>query len=81
MITNAGTDHNLSITNAARETTLTGQDHMINLNIAEAPATTRDTHPTPYSTTTAAHNTHLRTETLSNTPTGTPHTVTDTAHP
>ena len=69
----AGTDHSLFITDTARENTLSSQGHTTNLNVAEAPATTVGTHPAPYPTTAAAHNTHPQTDTLGNVLIGTPH--------
>ena len=46
---------------------LTGQGHTTDLNVAEAPATTRDIHSAPYPATTAAHHTHPPSDTLGNT--------------
>ena len=80
-MTSAGTDHNISIMHAAKETALTCQDHTINLNTAETPATVRDMHPDLYPMTTAAHNTHPQTDTLGDTPARTPHTITSTTYP
>ena len=48
MITTAERNHSLSITDTAKETTLTGQDHTINLNATEAPVTTGHMHSTLY---------------------------------
>ena len=78
-----GTNHNLSITDTGREITLTGQGHSTDLNVAEAPATTRGTHPTPYPTTAAVQDTHQLTDALGNTLprspcTGTVTTIQDT---
>ena len=81
MVTTTETDHTLSTTDTAEDTTLTGQNHTINLNMTEASVTTRDIHPTLYPTTTAAFDTHPLTDSLGDTPTGTPHTVTDATHP
>ena len=74
IITAMGTNHSPSITD-------TGQDHTIDLNVTEAPVTTRDMHPAPYLATTAVHNIHPQTDTLEDTPTGIPYTITDTIHP
>ena len=81
MTMTAGTDHNLFITDAARENVLTSQGHTTNLNVAEAPATTRGMHPTPYPTTIAAHDTHPPKDTLGDALTGTLHTGAATTHP
>ena len=73
--------HTLSITDAGKGTTLTGQDHTININVTEAPVTTGDTHSVLYNATKAAHDIHPQTDIPKGTPTGTPHTVTDVPHP
>ena len=75
-----GTDHSLFITDTARENASASQGHTNNLNMAEAPATTRGMHSTPYPATTAACDTHPPRDTLGNTPTGTPHAGTSDPH-
>ena len=80
-ITTAWTDHSLFITDTVWENDVMGQGHSTNLNAAEAPATTRDMHPTPYPTTAAAHDTHPPTDTLGDTLVRTPNTGTATTHP
>ena len=64
--------HTLSITDAGKGTTLTCQDHTINLNMTEAPVTTADMHPTLYHVTATACNTHPQKDTLEGSPTGKP---------
>ena len=56
-----------------------GQGHTTNPNVAEVPATTGGTYPSP--TTAAACDTHPLTDTLGNTTTRTPHIGTTTTHP
>ena len=56
---------------------MTGQDHTIDLNMAEVPVATRDMHPTPYSTTAAVYNTHPQTDTVEDTLTEIPHMIKD----
>ena len=77
---NAETGHTASITDTGKGTNLKGQDHTIDLNMTEAPVTIGDTHSF-YHTTAVAHNIHPQTDTLEGTPTGIPHTVTDTPDP
>ena len=60
---------------------MTGQGHTTNFNMAEAPATTGGMPPSPYPTTSAAHNTHPPTETTRDDITRTLHTGVATAHP
>ena len=81
MTTTTGTDHSPFITDEAKEDTLTGQSHTSDLTMAEVPATIEGIHPTPHPITTAAHDAHPSTGTLSDTLTGTQHTGTATTHP
>ena len=73
--------HTLSITDAARGTTLTGQDHTINPNVMDAPAATGDMHHAFYHATAAAYDINSQTDSPEGTPTGTPCTITGVIHP
>ena len=68
--TAAGTGHISSITDAAKETILTGQGHAIDSCVTEASVTTRGMHPTLYPITTAILCTHIQTGILEDIPTG-----------
>ena len=74
MITTIGTDPSPLTTDAAKEDTLTSQDHTANPATAEVPATIRDIHPTPHLTTIAGHDTHQLTNAVGD-------TLTETHHP
>ena len=75
-ITTTGTDYSAFITDLARKDTSIGQDHTTGLNVAEVPATTGGTHPTPHPTTATTHDTHPLKDTLGDNLTGTHHTDT-----
>ena len=75
------TGHNLSITDIAKGTTLTGQDQTIDLNMTEAPVTTGDINLTIYHATTVAYDIHPQPDTPEDNPKGTPSTFTDLTHP
>ena len=77
----AGTGHTPSITDAAKGTTLIGQDHAIDPSMIEAPVTTGGMHPTLYPVTIAILSTPLQTGTLKDIPVGIPHTATGTTSP
>ena len=79
--TTIGTDPSPFTTDAAKEDTLTNQNHTVNPTIAEAPATIGETHPPPHPTTTAAHITHQLTDALGDTLAGTHCTGTTVTHP
>ena len=81
IVTTTKTGHNLSIIDTCKGTTLTGQSHMINLNVTEAPVITGDMHHALYHATIMAYGIHPQTGTPKGTLTGTPHTVTDVTHP
>ena len=76
MIATAEADLNLTITDATKETTSTGQNHTISLNVTETSVTTRNMHPTLYPATIAACDTQPLTDALGDTPTGIPNTIT-----
>ena len=76
-ITHNHRDRSDFITDASMGTTLTGQDHTIDLNMTEAQVTTGDMHTALYHTLAVAHDTHPQTDTLEGTLAGTPHTITD----
>ena len=61
IITTTDTGQTPFITDVASRTTLTGQDHTIDLNVTEAPVTTGNMHPTLYPTFAAACNIHPKT--------------------
>ena len=73
-----GTGHTPPTTDAAKETTLTGQDYAIDPSMTKVPVTTEGTHPTLYLVTTAILITPLQTGTPEDIPTGIPHTTTGT---
>ena len=81
MISNAGTYHNLFITDAARKTASTGQDHAIDLNATEAPVSTGRHKSHSVSPTAVAHVTDPPADLLADTPTRTPCTITTEVHP
>ena len=68
--TATGTGHAPPITDAAKGTTLIGQDHTIDPSMTEDPVTTRGMHPTLYLITTAILKTPLQTANLEDTPAG-----------
>ena len=78
--TATGTGHSPSITDTAKGTTLTGQDHAIDPSTTEAPVTIGDTYPILYLTTIAILITPLLTCTLEDIPTGIPHTNKGVTH-
>ena len=67
MTTTIGTDPSPLRTDAAKEDTLTTQDHTTVPTMAEAPVSIRGMHSAPHPITIAAHNTHQLTDTLGNT--------------
>ena len=76
----AETGHTLPITDEVKDT-LTGQDHTIDINIAETSVTTGDMHHPLGHATKADCNIHPQTDTPEGTPAGALHIVTDVTHP
>ena len=68
-------------TDAAKEETLTGQDHTVNPTTTEGPSTIEGMHPTPHSTTTVLHATHQLTNAVGDTITRTHCASTTVTHP
>ena len=74
--TTMGTNCSPISTDAAKEDTLTSQDHTTDPTVAEAPVTIRRMHPAPHPTTTTAFDTHQLTNALDDTLTRTQYTGT-----